>query len=291
MVFLNHKKRFELTSSLVRISSFSFRDILVFLFEPVGFKHSHIILKAADSSCEGSLRRTCFGTNSSFSRHQFFGEEVPVWKILKVQYYSNFHAWVLWLYLCMCLFLTVPGVQSSSFTWLCFRYRCVYFSTSGSYKGEDSASVHSQINPNPLFRQARRFKNISNNMNCWMIPFHLLPGGYTLLNEISLQELSSLSYSTILNPESAGNWIFCRNFQILDRPDETSQFLSAASSDRSSCHRGFDSMSRFNCITPPHLLCWSGAWCCTVASALFLSSPVSRPACSSPPRQFSGAPA
>lgn len=57
----------------------------------------------------------------------------------------------------------------------------------------------------------------------------------------------------ILNPESARNWIFCRNSQILDRPDETSQFLSAASSspraDRSSCHRGFDSMSCFNCIT------------------------------------------
>lgn len=97
-IFLNHTKRFELTSSFLRISSFSFRDILVFLLEPVGFKDSHVILKAADSSCEGSFgERTCFGTKSSFSRHQFFGEEVPIWEILKVQYYSNFHAWVLWL--------------------------------------------------------------------------------------------------------------------------------------------------------------------------------------------------
>lgn len=58
--------------------------------------------------------------------------------------------------------------------------------------------------------------------------------------------------SIILNPESARNWIFCRNSQILDRPDEASQFLSATSSslrgDRSSCHRGFDSRSHFNCI-------------------------------------------
>lgn len=59
--------------------------------------------------------------------------------------------------------------------------------------------------------------------------------------------------STHINPESACNWIFCRNSQILDRQYETSHFLSAAPSppraDRSSCQQGFDSMSRFNCIT------------------------------------------